>query len=544
MYSILIVDDEKEIREGLAKLETWQEWGFSQVYMADDGDTAIQMALQYKPEIILSDIKMPRISGLEMAKILLEQHQYGGKIVIISGYDEFEYVREAFKIGVTEYLLKPIDISELENMLRKAVMLYNEEQVREKNELMLRNQSDEAIPRIRQELMQELVERPFSSALDSRLQYRLPNLQMDWLLQNELTVMVLETDNLKSLLEGKGTGEKELILFTIGNVLEHTLLESGSPNVSFLARNESWISILSAGAPDWLTNTQRLAEMIIHRLNQFAKVRVTIGLSSSAGTFVMLHSLFLETSDALHYKTVFGGNKVFLSNGQIMGEIGMNPDILEQPKELIEMMKYGSEQELKEMMKNFIELVRKWGVQHPRDLQQRSFEWLLELFRNAKKAGWNETWWEKNPLSLWNHIEKFDTPEPLQKQLERYVLESSASFQYQLMPQSQIIVQAEQYIRQHYTDNISLLEAADHVHVSPVWLSKLFKKEKDTTFLEFLTDLRMEKAKELLLDVNLKVYQICETVGYRDTAHFSRLFKKKVGFSPKEYRNHRGIPSE
>jgi two-component system response regulator YesN len=106
---------------------------------------------------------------------------------------------------------------------------------------------------------------------------------------------------------------------------------------------------------------------------------------------------------------------------------------------------------------------------------------------------------------------------------------------------SQIVLEAEKIIRKRFADNLSLQSVADEVHVTPVWLSKLFKKEKRMTFLEYLTDMRIVKAKEMLGDVRFKIYQISYQVGYKDPVHFTKLFKKQSGLTPKEFRKQRGI---
>ncbi|MCU6797150.1 helix-turn-helix domain-containing protein [Paenibacillus sp. WQ 127069] len=130
----------------------------------------------------------------------------------------------------------------------------------------------------------------------------------------------------------------------------------------------------------------------------------------------------------------------------------------------------------------------------------------------------------------WGDIKSLELPHDL-KQL------SESSY-------SQIISVAVKYMRRNYGDSLTLQSVASEVHITAVWLSKLFKKELNQTFLEYLTSIRMDKAKEMLGDVRFKIYQVSQEVGYRDPVHFSKLFRKSVGLTPKEYRKLRGIQDE
>lgn len=123
-------------------------------------------------------------------------------------------------------------------------------------------------------------------------------------------------------------------------------------------------------------------------------------------------------------------------------------------------------------------------------------------------------------------------------------MEVSRGFGQLSQSHNQILMTAEQYMKKNYADSLTLQSVAEQVYVTPVWLSKLFKKEKRSTFLEYLTDIRMEKSKDLLGDIRYKIYQISQLVGYKDPVHFAKLFKKTTGMTPKEYRNLRGIQDE
>jgi two-component system response regulator YesN len=167
------------------------------------------------------------------------------------------------------------------------------------------------------------------------------------------------------------------------------------------------------------------------------------------------------------------------------------------------------------------------------------FEWLIEIFDEARKAGWKQDEWKKNPLVIWEKIESFDTMEALQPQVLSYLIQVNSELHGNA--HNQILQKAEGYIQEHFTEQITIQAVAEFVFITPEWLSTLFKKHYGTTLLEHVTHMRIEKAKLLLQDISLKIYQISNEVGYKDTVYFSKLFKKRCGYTPKEYRNLKGI---
>jgi two-component system response regulator YesN len=159
-------------------------------------------------------------------------------------------------------------------------------------------------------------------------------------------------------------------------------------------------------------------------------------------------------------------------------------------------------------------------------------------------AGWPDRSWEKNPIIIWEQLEQYDNLESLRIQTEKYLLAIAADFRKLSSSPSQIVLEAEKIMQKRFAESLTLHTVAAEVHVTPVWLIKLFKKEKRKTFLEYLTDIRIMKAKEMLGEVKYKIYQISYQVGYKDPVHFSKLFKKQSGCTPKEYRKQRGLSDE
>jgi two-component system response regulator YesN len=541
----LIVDDELEIRAGLRANFPWGDYGIEEALTADDGDTALALARERNPDLILTDIRMKRMSGLELIETRSRERPEGWKSIVISGYDDFDVVRQAMKLGAADYILKPINTSELGEILKRVLDQLRKERMDREHQLLMNSHVRNAIPKMRDEAMRELVELPYDPYRETRIAHRLRTLQMDWLMSVKLAVLLIEVDDLKSIgNRGGSRQEKELILFGIGNVVKQTLEEDCScRSVLFPDSNHRWAAVLECPDANRLESYKELGALFIRRINQFVKVNVSIALCSSFGDASRLHVLYTETEDILEQKAVYGGNRLLSSLGWESEAERANPSI-QRPEEVLDLIRYGTDEDIRSAMDRFVEMVRSWGPLQIRDIQQRIFEWLLDLFKRAAALGWTDRSWERNPMTIWERLEQYDTLESLRDQAEQFLLGMASEFRNHSSSPGQIIREADKYIRQHYAESLTLPSVAAEVHVTPVWLSKLFKKEMHKTFLEYLTDIRMDKAKEMLADVQYKIYEVSSCVGYKDPVHFTKLFKKQMGCTPKEYRKLQGISDD
>ncbi|EFM11383.1 two component transcriptional regulator, AraC family [Paenibacillus curdlanolyticus YK9] len=541
---VLIVDDELEIREGLKTKFPWADYGIEEISTAEDGEMALAAAREWKPELIVTDIKMQRMTGLEFIQLLAAERAEGWRSIVISGYDDFDMVRQAMKLGAMDYVLKPINITELGEVVRKAIGQLEREQLERTNQTLMDRHVQNAMTIMREELLREMLEHPHSASRESRIVHRLQTLQLEWMIREKMAVMVMEVDDLKAIENRRDRSEKGLILFGIGNVVKQTL-EEDSPLPATLCQDARGRWIIMVGCPDQqaMEQCKELAQLCIERVNRFVKAKVSVGLCSLFGSYQQLHELFAESSGILEQKAVYGGNRLLTSQGWEEEATQDNPSV-RNPDEVLDLIRYGSDEDIAGLMDGFVEMVQSWSLSHSRDIHQQIFEWLLHVYKKAAQFGWQDRSWERNPIALWEQLEQYDTLESLRDKVEQLLLAVARDFRGYASSPSQIIQEADRYIAKHYSDGLTLQSVAAEVHVTPVWLSKLFKKEKGKTFLEHVTDVRMEHAKRMLSDVQFKIYQVASRVGYKDPVHFTKLFKKQMGCTPKEYRNMQGIADD
>lgn len=413
----------------------------------------------------------------------------------------------------------------------------------EHNEQQLINQVRFAIPKMREELLREMVEQEYDPYREARRRHRLQTLNLEWIADQHMVLVVVEADDLKAI-ENRNIRERDLVLFGIGNVVNQTLEEEYPyPYALCMDSSNRWVVILSCGQTDQAELCSGMAQLCIQRINDFVKVKASAGMRSTPCTYENLNEMFAEAINVLEQKAVYGGNRLFTEQGHFYE--GDSTELsLGEPEEVLDLVKYGSDEEITAAMDRFVEMVQGWRLSQLRDIQQKIFEWLFEVFRRSAAAGIPNKNWGSNPIAVWEQLEQYDTLQSLREQTEIFLHAIAADFRKLSATPSQIVFEAEKILQRDYAESLTLQSVAMAVHVTPVWLSKLFKKEKRKTFLEYLTEIRIMKAKEMLGDIKYKVYQISFQVGYKDPVHFSKLFKKQVGCTPKEYRRQRGIAEE
>ncbi|SFJ78893.1 two-component system, response regulator YesN [Paenibacillus sp. UNC496MF] len=535
---VLIVDDEWEIREGLRRNFPWDAYGITEAITAEDGDSALELARTRQPDLILTDIRMKRMSGLELIERYGAERAGGWKAIVISGYDDFEMVRSAMKLGAMDYLLKPINTADLGAILSRMIDQLQKEKRDRDNEMLLQSHVQSALPKMREEVLRELVETKYNAYRETRIAHRLRTLELDWLMDERLALLLLEADDLKAV---ERREERNLILFGMGNVVRQTLEEDCAyRSVLYEDGKHRWVLLLDCPEAQRLEQYKELGQLCIRRINKYVKANVSAALGCTIGHASDLNAMYTETEEILEQKAVYGGNRLLTGLGW-ESEAEQDNLSLRQPAEVLDLIRYGTDEEIRTAMELFVDMVQGWSFTQIRDIQQRIFEWLLDLFKKAWQHGWADRTWERNPMAVWERLEQFDTLESLKDQVEQALLTIAAGFRTQSVSPGQIIQAAERFIRDRYAEGLTLQHVAEEVHVTPVWMSKLFKKETGKTFLEYLTDLRMERAKRMLESVQFKVYEVSSQVGYKDPVHFAKLFKKQTGHTPKEYRRLQGI---
>lgn len=520
MYKLLIVEDEDLIRAAILYGIDWPSLGL-EVQGAEDGEDALEAMRTFQPDIVLTDIRMPFIDGLELTRRL--RKEYPRTIVIIlSGHDEFSYAQEAIQLGVRQYLQKPIVPNDLIAILQKTSRELDARANRESREEKLRLQVQESMPFLREKLLNRILH---NTIMPSELS-RMLDFTGIHLKGVGFIVCIIECEPDTPLY-----GEAAAVLdLSITQILEH---EISSDGVAFESVSGRRVLIYTART----MQTERpyinsLLGEISDVIFREHGIVTTCAIGTRVATIADVHISYDSAKLALE-------QRVFDGRGQIY-DAYQTPCIenyfpFDRSKSLIDKLKILSDQEFSEALVSFFDDLR-----HMRSLSNDN---LLTIMLDLANCGYRilmESGCVNNSSSntIYSSLFSLTSLEQYQSVLTAFFLDLRAKLlQQQLNRGDQLIRKICAFIDEHYCDSsMSLGTVASSVFISTTYLSILFKKEMGTTFTEYISRLRMERAKALLRDNNLKTYEAAEQTGYGDPQYFSSCFKKYTGMTPSEYK--------
>ena len=532
VYKVFLVEDEIVVREGIRNNIPWEQTPYSLVGEASDGEMALSMIQDIKPDILITDIRMPFMDGLALSRIVKKTLPWI-KIIILSGHDEFEYAREAISVGVEEYLLKPVSSQEMQKALNKIAKRIDDEKEELLNIEKLKAQVRSSTDTLRDRWLLDFVSGriPAAQAIEQGREFGIDLLARSYIVLEAGIVSSNEKDRqlipvkviFKSILEKYANciwfQEDEkcfvIILKEVSNNEEKALLtveESAYTIAQALKyeveRNTIYKLMIGIGP-----QAERIGEVAKSR--SIAKKIVDQGISN--GLFLIADISLLPRDE-----TGFDPSSLLNIDGDIF----------------LTRLKYASKKDIDSIMQEYIKaLGDNFG-----ENQMLVFFVFGEIIVAASKI----------VEALGGDIRKI-VPYSLKQEDIQYIAGSreaflqkahsllSAVIEYRDAHTSgryqAVIVKAREYIDLNFSSaDISLYSTAAHVSISPNHLSTVFAQETGENFIEYLTRVRIDKAKQLLSDTSMKNADIAYETGFSDPHYFSYIFKKNTGLSPREYR--------
>ncbi|MFC5447463.1 response regulator [Paenibacillus aestuarii] len=516
---VFLVDDEKGIVDGLKKIISRYIPECEIVGEAYNGVQGVSLIPACSPDIVITDIRMPQADGLEMiAK--LKDAGCQAKFILLSGYADFEYARKGMRLGVQFYLNKPVEEEELRDCVCKVMEAIREEHVKKQELDLLKN-------RMLESTMCDIVDAGSDNPIYVGELLRLAHIPME---QTGYACALLEFDNSQSALT-----EQELN-WLFGRMDQ--LLKKQGQGVFRFRYSAFQIAILlttskGKGDSELIPSMHNLKEEVFRELQK----TMTVGVGTAKEQAVEISLSFEEARQALSYKVIQGDGAV-ISYANMMNLVGGRLTI---PEELIEKLEAALDNTNEKECVNLVrEIFRRMEAERhisPTDLQLQCLNILLSSVRKMsfQQLQQNELL-GRHILSL-EAISRFRTLERLEVWMIE-VIQGIINFKlkHNMTKKKDVIAEIKKYVTEHYNESISLAELSTKFFINPYYLSQLFKQKTGDTYLNFLAQIRINKAKELLEKTDLKVYEICETVGYSDTPYFARQFEKLTGFKPSEYR--------
>jgi two-component system response regulator YesN len=519
-YKAFLVEDEIVTREGIRDNVKWKDHGFEFCGEATDGDMALPILQIVKPDVLITDIKMPFMDGLQLSKIVRERMPWI-KIIILSGHDEFEYAQEAIKLGVTEYLLKPVTVRDVHKVLEQVAALLDQEQ-REKEHLRkMQEQIEENQATLRERLLLKLVVGAVSSTEAIEKGHLLG---LD-LIARYYTVVILRT-GLRQQAKKFDYEEYQQVQQIISSLVEN------KPDV-FLLR-KAWdelILIVKGNTLEFLEEERDLLLEMIKREVGSTGYHLTIGVGTPQTRIADIYQSFVEALVGIQYAT--DQDRVELGQKVDRGEL------LKVDRSAVEnYLRRGTKEGFDEFFDAYIQPLGEDALKSYLIKNYIFVDIVLATVKLVNELNGNidQVVPELNTIEV--ILTNIKTIDQLREQAYKILVsavefrDEQANNQY-----AKIIYQAKEYIDQHFNDpSLSLNEVAACVNLSPSHFSTVFSQGAYQNFKEYLTEVRMMKAKELLRTTSLSSTDISYQVGYNDPHYFSYVFKKKIGLSPTEFR--------
>lgn len=523
MYSVFIVDDEGIVREGIRNKIDWENTDFSVAGEAADGEIALSMIQDIKPDILITDIKMPFMDGLELAK-MVKKSQPWVRIIILSGHDEFEYAKKAISLGIDDYLLKPFTSEEVISSLKKSAALIDKErqQLSFMTEMKKELKTKEKL--VQKEFLTNLV---YGSINSSDIMQKSQELGIDLFSRYyKIFISKIETANsdtesllkIASQIEAYASGWNQVITF-------------------FLHANRFVCIFKSNSQKEIEENVYSIAEAIEHvvKLNEGCSVITAIGktvehLSMISDSYEDAHKI-IEASNFANQNRIISSDDLQLNGNELLE--------LKENDPLVDRLKYAGKNDISAIIEETMVLINK----NPGQFQVFASYILVDLIFAVSKLVENLGGDIKNikpEILQRSFVDDAVQDETNFKDKVENILKFALEFRDSKMAgrYGDVILKAKKYIDKNYADqNTSLTTVADVVCLSPNHFSTIFSQECKTTFIEYLTNVRIENAKRLIKESDMKGYDIAYECGFSDPHYFSYIFKKNTGLSPREFKS-------
>ncbi|MHB8066129.1 MAG: response regulator, partial [Ruminiclostridium sp.] len=502
MFKVLIIDDESIIRKGIKNIINWKQLDCEVCADASDGIEGLELIKRYLPEIIITDIRMPGLDGISMIR------QVRGivpncKIIILTGYRDFDYVHEAIKCGAFDFLLKPTKIEELTSVLSKAVNEINDQKIRFIEVDRFKLLFEQSIPVLREKLLYDIIYGINTNEDEIVEKMKLFNLEI-----RNFVLVIMENDY-----DEKSTStqyDKHLCQFGIVNSFEEIFAERYE--VISIMLNSSRVGFIIQKAEKSPINILEVSEKcgyLQEVINNGFGFTVTIAVSSNGVSAMELTEKLKECLGSLEYKSYIGNNSIIqYSDLNSFFRYDDYSTLDNYQKQLLESIKSGNEDLVRVTIQNISRYIstNNININYMKNFYYSTLSSINNIRISVLAIDVDKRHEEGRDIaSLLQLIEKCDSAEELNSLLEEVAIRIASKVNnFNNRSLKLILRKAIDYIHEHYNEQVTLNEVAENIYVSTFYISRMFKKELGKSFIDYLNDVRIEKAKELLKDVKYK----------------------------------------
>lgn len=527
MYRVMLADDEGIVRDSLKMIIEKNFPGECEIEMARTGRDVIELAEIFRPDIVFMDIQMPGINGIDAIREIKKSNQTA-EFIVLSAYDKFDYAKEAVNLGVMEYMTKPFDKLSICETLRRAIERIDSRRKKRSQDLFIREKMESVTP---------IIENGFIYATMFN-EYA----QED--VENYKNLLGLETDYgcMMAFVMGDDQHGRQMTNAVGASVrmqknyqkFRELLKEQWNCVVGAVISNK--VPVFLPSARQQVTYEERIdmidtCRALARRLKKEIDISFRIGIGSIRKLMDSMDS-YEEALKALDNST---GSVAHVDDLPIQCRYDDEYRV-DLENELFERLRDGTSEECARAAARYFDWMTENYKEKPDSIRLKTLEFVLFAEHEAYLSG-GMTYHFDDRADYLGEIMQAGSVRELRSWFTEKFRECNANMHTKKNEHENSLVQrAKEYINENYRKDLSLDELSRELDISPYYFSKLFKEETGSNFVEYLTGLRMDRAKELLKDESLSMKEICAAIGYSDPNYFSRIFKKNVGLTPTEYR--------
>lgn len=527
MLKVIIVDDERIQREGIMKHVSWQDYDMQVVGCAADGVEALELAETCRPDILITDVKMPRMNGIELAQKIKELLP-NIIILIISGYEEFEYARAAIDLNAHAFILKPINMGKLRQCLEKINLLNQSEQCLQQEIAEMKQRLEESKPVLRDSFLKDLA---CGFLKDENVIRRRAEYLAVPLPEKDYYVIVVQVDN-----PLEDTNEEKNQLFYLN--LSKSIHESYSrccKGISVRVKDNEFVIVLF-GQDVKDIDSYGIVQNIKEEIERKSNYTITIGVSEPINNIIYINEGYRQAELAVRQKYYLGRGKVIFFNDIKAGESA--PGSLDEKYEgLMEKITLGDNNMVGQTVDDIFALFARTSVQE-QYVKAFCFRLMSDIYRIVYEMNekMEDIFGEED--IVWSKIYRFDTIPDVRMWVKNIITAvSNYIYNKRSRKNSNVVDTIIKILEDRYYEQITIEELAGKVYLTPNYICNLFKENIGESIIDYLTKVRMRHAQRLLADPGIKIYEVAEKTGFNSTSYFSIVFKNSFGISPKEYRD-------
>ncbi|GMQ56546.1 response regulator [Vallitalea sediminicola] len=533
MYNVLIVDDNLLDIKGMINNIEWETLGLRVCGTALDGLEGYKKSIELKPNIVITDISMPRLNGIEMTRKIKEELPET-KFIFISCFDEFEFTKSAMELNINRYVLKPIDVDELQDALIYMIGIYQMELAKKLEKQELEKKINESLPLMIENFYYDLIYGKIRNDDDiiNRMNYL--NIYRSFKCYN---VFYIEIDNYELNYSNISVEERYKLIERVKFCVEETVLKEKQ---GFVIKNDYRSVIVVLYFDEIKDEKATLDESIIYAINcreyinKVADMNITIGLSGISNELSHINNLLKNAQYAVESKFYSRGNAIIMANEVMERTNECEYDLIEIKNELSHIFEEMDRDKVNGFLQKYYGQVENLSTNHLKSLSYSIINIIqvLLLERNLSFSDFVD-----DEFIVWKKLSRFETIVDIRQWINNIILGIIELIkERETNRYSKIVEDIIEIIETEYREIDNIRDILDSLYISSSYANQIFKQQKGITIFEYLIQTKIEMAKKRLQDPYCRICDISNELGYKSNAYFTSVFKRHTGITPKEYR--------